>query len=574
MQFTRTRYGLLAALLGIAALMLAGCGGDDGGLSTEDMARLSAAEEATAAAQAAAAAAQAEAAAAHEEAEAAQAEAMMAHEEAEAATMEAEEARMEAEAATMAAEEAMMEDEKMAETDTVTLEDLYEELAGEKIEADLRMRVGTEGPLSTTVLKKAIEETAKYYHLDATSAIAYIEENYPTFEVLQRAAVETILEVLHMDNNHLSATAMTAEMVLKGEKGDTGDDGTPAADDDTIADLKEQIAKAANRRRHRSRPCRQGAKVIQTAGGLSLSTMAADYDFGMIMLTDMSKDNAVQRPKKGIVYGQRPHVGFAGLNDLEAGGDGADVFGSWLEYSHWAVVMGENGEMSTFSLGMPTGANPEPQDDDKLSAKWTGTMTGAWKAAQSMAADGSRDSAINAADQEFETVRGDASIAVAFTPTGTGYKAAATLSVNNLVQSDGAKLGDFRPGDTLLGPAGAATDNYTNVWTGMTITKGDFSRRSITTAMPADGATAAAVLATNMRDGAGAEKYLAGRFYDMAGDEVGGVFMEDGQISGYVTATSTKRAFPTDTADAPTATNVSGILVGAFGGGRVTPVTP
>ena len=59
---------------------------------------------------------------------------------------------------------------------------------------------------------------------------------------------------------------------------------------------------------------------------------------------------------------------------------------------------------------------------------------------------------------------------------------------------------------------------------------------------------------------------------------MGGVFMEDGQISGYVVSTSMKRAFAgtnnPDSVDTPTVTNVSGTLIGAFGGARVTPVTP
>ena len=97
MQFTRTRYALLTALLAIAALVLAGCGGDDGGLSTEEMARLAAAEEAAAMAQAAAAEAEAEAMTAHEEAEAAKMEAAAAHAEAEQAIADAAAAQAEAE---------------------------------------------------------------------------------------------------------------------------------------------------------------------------------------------------------------------------------------------------------------------------------------------------------------------------------------------------------------------------------------------------------------------------------------------------------------------------------------------
>ena len=85
-----------AAML-VAGLFLAGCGGDDNGLSSEDMARLSAAESAAMTAQAEAEAAQAEAEAAHEEAEAAEMAAAAAQAEAEQAKADAAAAQAEAE---------------------------------------------------------------------------------------------------------------------------------------------------------------------------------------------------------------------------------------------------------------------------------------------------------------------------------------------------------------------------------------------------------------------------------------------------------------------------------------------
>ena len=86
---TRRNWMGFAAML-VAGLFLAGCGGDDGGLSGEEMARISAAETAAAAAQAEAEAAHAEAEAAHEEAEEALADAAAAQAEAAAAKAEAE----------------------------------------------------------------------------------------------------------------------------------------------------------------------------------------------------------------------------------------------------------------------------------------------------------------------------------------------------------------------------------------------------------------------------------------------------------------------------------------------------
>ena len=93
---TRRNWMGFAATL-VAGLFLAGCGGDDNGLSSEDMARLSAAESAAMMAQAEAEAAQAEAEAAHEEAEAAEAAAAAAQAEATAAKADAAAAQAEAE---------------------------------------------------------------------------------------------------------------------------------------------------------------------------------------------------------------------------------------------------------------------------------------------------------------------------------------------------------------------------------------------------------------------------------------------------------------------------------------------
>ena len=94
---TRRNWMVFAAMLiAASALVLAGCGGDDNGLSAEDMARLAAAETAAASAQETAAAAQMEAATAHEEAEEAKTEAATAHDEAEQAIMDAAAADMRA----------------------------------------------------------------------------------------------------------------------------------------------------------------------------------------------------------------------------------------------------------------------------------------------------------------------------------------------------------------------------------------------------------------------------------------------------------------------------------------------
>ena len=109
---TRRNWMVFAAMLiAASALVLAGCGGDDNGLSSEDMARLAAAETAAAAAQETADQATMDAAMAQDEAHEAEEAAAAAQMEAEAADMRA----MEAEAAAAAADMRAMEAEAATE---------------------------------------------------------------------------------------------------------------------------------------------------------------------------------------------------------------------------------------------------------------------------------------------------------------------------------------------------------------------------------------------------------------------------------------------------------------------------
>ena len=308
-----------------------------------------------------------------------------------------------------------------------------------------------------------------------------------------------------MGNVHLMATAMTAEMVLRGEKGDTGDTGS--ADPDVIAALQEQIDAKADSADAARPPMPEGAKVL-AAGDADLSDMPDYYDPDMIM---DAQTNSTAKAAKGTYTG-KADVGFAGLNNLQAGGDGADVFGSWLEYSHWGIVMAENDDIGTFSLGMPTGTNPEPQDEGKLSAKWKGTMTGAW--------DPMETGANAVQKKEYETVRGNAEIRVGFRNTGTGYESSATLSIMNLVQADGTPLGHFMPGTEALGTitaggeaaAKATVANYSGVWSAMKIGAGDFNRKSVTT----DANGAAFFIASSVTD-ADERKTFLDSYTDVAG---------------------------------------------------------
>ena len=163
----------------------------------------------------------------------------------------------------------------------------------------------------------------------------------------------------------------------------------------------------------------------------------------------------------------------------------------------------------------------------------------------------------------------DATIKVTFSSSGPVSTSKADLSLTNLVQANGTKLGNFSPGGidltsgqnvTIGGDSPAEAMGYNQVWIGMAIAKGDFSRKSITT-----DTVGTMLTSEDNRDSASAMNYLAGRFYGMDGMEVGGVFMENGQVHGVTT---------TGTALTQEANSADGILIGAFGGARVTPIQP
>ena len=211
-----TRFAKLTLLLIVAgAFALAGCGGDDNGLSAEDQARIAAAEQA--------------AAMAASEAEQAKMDAAAADAEAEQAKQDAADAKAEAEQATMATESEPQ------------LDAIWEAIAGPAIAADVLAGIAGTGPVYVSQLRDAILATATKYSLDATSAIAFLNETHPISAVLQRNAANAFLAALHA-GGHLAATAESAAVVAQGNQGPAG----PAADPEAVeAMVYEEIAGAA-----------------------------------------------------------------------------------------------------------------------------------------------------------------------------------------------------------------------------------------------------------------------------------------------------------------------------------------
>ena len=210
-----TRFAKLSLLLIVAgAFALAGCGGDDNGLSAEDMARLSAADEAKMTA---------------DEAKMTADEAKTA---ADAAQAEAEQAKQDAADAKAAADQASM---------TPSLAAAWEAIAGEAIESYLDMQItdmaGATGPVSHMQLVTAIRATATKYGIDPAAALAVLEAANPMHESIRRVAANSIVASLHaMDPDPLAATADSVAAALKGDEGS----GPPVAD--VVSTAWEEIA--------------------------------------------------------------------------------------------------------------------------------------------------------------------------------------------------------------------------------------------------------------------------------------------------------------------------------------------
>jgi hypothetical protein len=386
-----------------------------------------------------------------------------------------------------------------------------------------------------------------------------------------------------------AASAEAAEMAA--EEAATMDDDMEMDDtsdlEDRIADLEEA-----------TKDMPVGLPMLEDASALTrdvaiLSQDAEKYDVSMVTATLAAGASAMSGH-----YAGKAMTGFGGLDVTDAGGDGANIFGSWLQYSHWGVVETKSGRvadnrLAIFSVGEKTGSNPMPIGG-QMSAMWTGSMVGSWDEAARVSTPSERltthannkylmenaqgtpitrtgaiaeDNADNqGVDVPAMNVRGTAKIAVNFVQTAGGPTSSAGLAISGL----SGDRGRFRPGDAHTDASDTADDNSLMVWTGMEITAGDFARRDFNRYGGMDGVYADSGGVGDIHDRAGAMRYLAGRFYGTDGMEVGGVFMENGEISGR------DNVFGVDTTgDEETGRNTVadqlGVLHGAFGATRVVP---
>jgi hypothetical protein len=404
----------------------------------------------------------------------------------------------------------------------------------------------------------------------------------------------------------------------QGEKGDKGDPGE-AADPAVLAALQADIdaletAVAALDTGKADTPDPVGLPSLTGAAALTrdvtiLSQKANTYDVSNLSITATAASSAA----KGS-YAGKAMTGFGGLDVTAAGSTGANIRGNWLKYGHWGIISTLSDSMAVFSVGEATGANPAPRPGE-VSATWSGSMVGSWDEAARQATQSEIDAEnmhlITKLSTSGETigqqvpaqldgvtdpdtddrqginlpgmsVRGTARLTVNFSQTASGAEAAASLAIGGLT----GDRGTFRPGVMQVDPETPGDDtplvadpNSLMVWTGMKITAGDFARQDFNRNAGPDGIyvgsspTANDNIGDDIHDrGAGATRYLAGRFYGTDGMEVGGVFMENGQVSGSDNAFgASPTASGTVDADPDHAMDIAGTLTGAFGAARVIP---
>ena len=304
-----------------------------------------------------------------------------------------------------------------------------------------------------------------------------------------------------------------------------------------------------------------GATAKVLVAGASFSDDPTDYDNDMLDMT-VERPGVLSTAKKGH-YSGGAMTGFAGLGILDTGEDGASAFGGWLEYNHFGIVLPASGGKGVFSVGIPTGANPAPQDAGKLKASWKGTMAGG----RAVPVPGSTTD-----EMMPQILRGTATLDVTFASSGTGYSAAADLSITDVMSAAGDVLGDFVPyrtraftqaADGVVAEQELVTNPAYHAWNSMAITDGAFARRdlregSLFDGTPDNATDALTPIPVADEDPANAMNYLAGRFYGTGGMEVGGVFHEDGSFTMVDVAGE----------NMPLDNDVPATLIGAFGASR------
>ena len=445
-----------------------------------------------------------------------------------------------------------------------TVDMIWEEIFAPVVEAEFAVMLSGKVSVTRAELSGYIEAIATKYGGSAPDAATFVENKFTgVFTNIQpRDAVAAFME---WRGANLMGTRDRAAMILEGEMGapgEKGEDGTNVDSAELMA-LKDRIAALETKVVELD----TGKASVAPAAGLPsldsdkataltrdvavLSQQANTYDVSLADITATAGSSAA----KGS-YAGKAMTGFGGLDITVAGSSGANIRGGWLEYSHWGIIDGD--DMAVFSVGEAAGANPAPRPGE-MSASWTGSMVGSWDPVDTGAGTEADPTVVTPA----VNVRGTAMINVTFAQTASGAEASAGLTISGLTGNRGV----FQPGLDRTDPAPSAEDtNSTMVWSGMKITAGDFARRDFNRYDPTG--TYSATTATSIHDRAGTN-YLAGRFYGTDGMEVGGVFMENGEISGADNVFGTGE----DAGTPPTnlILDTAGTLTGSFGAARVIP---
>ena len=456
-----------------------------------------------------------------------------------------------------------------------TVDMVWEEIFAPVVEAEFAAMLSGKVSVTRAELSGYIEAIATKYGGSAPDAATFVADKFPGVftNILPTEAVAAFME---WRGANLMGTRDRAAMVLEGEMGDQGEPGEDGMDVDSaeLMALKDRIAaletKVGGLETGKADvadpvglPSLTGASVL-TRNTTILSRQGNTYDVSLVDITATAGSSAA----KGS-YAGKAMTGFGGLDVTAAGSNGANIRGSWLKYGHWGIIDTLGGGMAVFSVGEAMGANPAPMGG-QMSATWTGDMVGSWNPVDIMDDADTAD-----VDESMMTpavaVRGTAMINVAFTQTASGAEASAGLTISGLSGGRGM----FRPGEAQADTVLMADPNSLNVWTGMKIMAGNFARHDFNRHGGPDGSydasetPAAGTVEDDIHDRAGDTRYLAGSFYGPDGMEVGGVFMENGQVSGSDNAFGPPIAANTE--DPTFAADTAGTLTGAFGAARVIP---
>ncbi|MDE0207056.1 MAG: hypothetical protein OXP66_13650 [Candidatus Tectomicrobia bacterium] len=338
-----------------------------------------------------------------------------------------------------------------ADGTSVTIEQVYEAVAGTAIAADLQTRINAiptqlGGSVPASSVRAAIRATADHFGLATgadDAAVALLNRLSPVAD-LESAAVAAFLTALHTEN-YLPATRTSVMVALMGPAGPQGPAGPagPAgpqgppgmADGDGDGD--------GNGNGNGMIDVSMVAYIdeLLAMDDVDILTMgsdaddAEDYDTSLLLSDD---DPTMARFGDGIYSHTSVVIGeFAGKEDDHAG----SAFLNWAEWGVWGSVKSSalgSDELTLAAFGGGVEYDDYPMGSAKGSAVWTGTFVGHHKVTVD-------DDATTVADTDImkgDTVNGRVELDVTFNDDREGTMLTATFDrlSGNLMEEEFANV--------------------------------------------------------------------------------------------------------------------------------------